>query len=669
MRNNFIRGIAALILILILSTVPSVIKAQDVEAFDKYEGLKDNRGKIESFKKFVLDFPSSQYMPNAYYEIFDAYLQLNKIDSALAFADLSVQSFPPQARTNIYNNVAYELAKRKVGLDTAVIYAQRVADATSQLNIKVRGKFLDTQALIFYDLGKIDSAIISEEEALRGNGKEPAYLSSLAVYLEAGGQRNEALKTAAKAILLGNTNDALTNFNRWIAEGKTDAKDKQRLKEEIIDSVLNNFIDMSKAVDQNKVHSIATAFLAYTGVNLHQANKWAKESLSSLNNNSNIEDKVIYTKNYALVLSTEGKDKEALNALISVEKLADPWDGDFWYALALTYIKTGDNKKALDAFINGSIAYPSEKLTAEFNKFAEKESISNDGIQKLITKRQEELISFNPGHFNEKTKGNTVLAELFTGAQCPPCAGVDEAFDKLSEYFSREALVIMEYHVHIPAPDPMTNPDSYSRYKYYGGNFGTPTVIFDGKEKITGGGPKFLAANRFYTYKTSIARYLGQTPKFNIIGKAVRSGNEVKVDLSLKKRNTTNRNLALHIALLEKSIKYSGSNGVTNHIFVVRSIINGADGILLTMDKGNKKVTESFNTDEIQKSISKYLDDPTKDVSWRRGTAFKGWNQRTDKIDRNNLAVAAWIQDNDTKEVLQAFFADVPQSTTISKNN
>ncbi len=62
---------------------------------------------------------------------------------------------------------------------------------------------------------------------------------------------------------------------------------------------------------------------------------------------------------------------------------------------------------------------------------------------------------------------------------------------------------------------------------------------------------------------------------------------------------------------------------------------------------------------EIEKNLSTYLDDPTKDASWRQGVPFQGWNERTDKINRNNLAVAAWIQNNSTKDVLQSFYADV----------
>ncbi len=663
MKFNFRGAFLAAVLFSLLFSLSSVIKAQDVQAFEKYESIKDGNQKVEAFKSFLIDFPSSQYVPYAYYEIFSAYLDLNKVDSALVFADSAAQSFPFGARVNIYNNIAFDLAKKKVGLDTALVYSQRVADATGQMNLRVRGRFLDTQALVLYDLGKIDSAISLEKEAVSGNESEPSYQSSLAVYLEAGEQKTEALKTAANAILLGSTDEALSNFNKWISEEKSNEKEKQKLREEIVNSVLKNFLEKSKGEDQNKVHSTSAAYLAYTDVNLPKADKWAKESLSSLNKNSSIDEKVLFTKNYALVLSAEGKDKEALKEFQTVENLADPWDGDFWYSLAQTYIKTGDNKKALDAFINGSVAYPSDKITRELNKFAGKEKISGDEIQKLISKRQEELSSFNPGRFKGKTNGNIVLAELFTGAQCPPCAAADNAFDILSEYYPKDAVVILEYHVHIPAPDPMTNPDTFARYKFYGGNFGTPTVIFDGKEKITGGGPKFLAANRFNIYKYSIDKYFDEKPAVKISGTADQSGNQVKVNLTLTKEKKLNKDLSLHIALVEKSIHYNGSNGITKHMFVVRNLIKGADGIPLSMDKKNEKFSESFNVAEIEKNLSAYLDDPTKDASWRQGVPFKGWNQRTDKIDRNNLAVAAWIQNNNSKDVLQSFYVDVPKSS------
>lgn len=668
MNFKFGKSLSAAVLFLFIIITPMLVKAQDVEAFDKCDAIKDNNQKIEAFKKFVVDFSSSQYKPYAFYEIFNAYLDLNKIDSALIYADMTVNSFPPGTRVNVYNNVAFALAQKKAGLDTAAVYSQRAVNATQNMNNKVRGRFLDTQALVLYNLGKADSALTIEKQAVIGNEDNSDYQSNLANYEAANGKRIDAIKTAANAILLGNTDEAITNFNKWLTEEKPNNKDREQLTSQIVNEVLKTFLDNSKSEDQNKVNSTAAAFLANTGVNLNQADKWAHESLLSLKKNGSIDDKVFYSMNYSLVLSAEGKNKEALIELNNVEEIANPWDSDFWILLAQTYRKMGDNNKALDAYINGTVAYPSDKIKKDRDKFAEQEGISKDDIQKLIDKKQNELTSFDPGKFKEKTKGNVVLAELFTGAECPPCAGADAAFDILSEYYSRKDVAILEYHVHIPAPDPMTNPDTFARYKYYGGNFGTPTVIIEGKEKVTGGGPKYLAKNRFNIYKYSINKFFNENPGLNITGDALQKDSKVKVDFKLKKEKAVDKDLSFHIALVEKSINYSGSNGVTKHIFVVRSLIKGADGLPVEVKNGSEKFSDSFNVNEIEKNISTYLDDPTKDSSWRKGLPFSGWKQRTDKIDRNNLAVVAWVQNNNTKNVLQSFYVDVPENqTTVSK--
>ena len=67
-----------------------------------------------------------------------------------------------------------------------------------------------------------------------------------------------------------------------------------------------------------------------------------------LNDNSEITDRILFTKNYALTLLAEGKDKEALNVLNSVKNLVDPRDVNFWYILGKTYVKVKEYQKALD---------------------------------------------------------------------------------------------------------------------------------------------------------------------------------------------------------------------------------------------------------------------------------------------------------------------------------
>src|SRR5262249_51347994 len=75
-----------------------------------------------------------------------------------------------------------------------------------------------------------------------------------------------------------------------------------------------------------------------------------------------------------------------------------------------------------------------------------------------------------------------VLVELFTGPQCPPCVAADLAFDALGKTFKPAEVVLLQYHVHIPGPDALTNPGTIARLRYYGDEVeGTPTILFNGK--------------------------------------------------------------------------------------------------------------------------------------------------------------------------------------------
>ena len=56
------------------------------------------------------------------------------------------------------------------------------------------------------------------------------------------------------------------------------------------------------------------------------------------------------------------------------------------------------------------------------------------------------------------------LVELFTGAQCPPCVAADIAFDaEAVKSYKAADVVLLQYHLHIPGPDPLTNADSEKR--------------------------------------------------------------------------------------------------------------------------------------------------------------------------------------------------------------
>ena len=82
-----------------------------------------------------------------------------------------------------------------------------------------------------------------------------------------------------------------------------------------------------------------------------------------------------------------------------------------------------------------------------------------------------------------------VLMELFTGAQCPPCVAADVAFDALLQTYKPTDFIGLQYHLHIPGPDPLTNNDSVERQQVLRDEVqGTPSTFFNGRSEAGGGG-------------------------------------------------------------------------------------------------------------------------------------------------------------------------------------
>ena len=78
-------------------------------------------------------------------------------------------------------------------------------------------------------------------------------------------------------------------------------------------------------------------------------------------------------------------------------------------------------------------------------------------------------LPFKPEAFpGRKAKSDrAVLVEIFTGAECPPCVAVDLAFDGLLKAYKPADVILMQYHFHIPGPDPLTSPEAMKRLEEY----------------------------------------------------------------------------------------------------------------------------------------------------------------------------------------------------------
>lgn len=122
-----------------------------------------------------------------------------------------------------------------------------------------------------------------------------------------------------------------------------------------------------------------------------------------------------------------------------------------------------------------------------------------------------------------------VLMELFTGAECSPCAPADRAFDILAGSLPHAELIAIQYHLHIPAPDPLANPDAEARAEYYGAR-GTPSTYFNGRPLAGGGVPPPGQDRKKYNQYRRVVESLLRGPKgASIALKAMREGDEVRI--------------------------------------------------------------------------------------------------------------------------------------------
>jgi len=59
-----------------------------------------------------------------------------------------------------------------------------------------------------------------------------------------------------------------------------------------------------------------------------------------------------------------------------------------------------------------------------------------------------------------------------------------------AEYLAAGQVALLEYHLHVPQPDPLTTADAEARSEFYGDAIpGTPTFFVDGRPGPQVGGP------------------------------------------------------------------------------------------------------------------------------------------------------------------------------------
>jgi hypothetical protein len=258
----------------------------------------------------------------------------------------------------------------------------------------------------------------------------------------------------------------------------------------------------------------------------------------------------------------------------------------------------------------------------------------------------------------EGKSDRAVVVEVFTGAQCPPCVAADIAFDALAKTYSPKDVVLIQYHLHIPRTDPMTNPDTEARQKFYSDDIeGTPTMFIDGKVTSGMGGAKVHAKDRYASLRKLVDKALEKDAEAKIKLQVKREGD--KLDLAADVSGLKDAAKAkLYFILLEESVRYVGQNGLRLHHHVVRALPGGADGIKLEKKGGSHKA--SVDLGELRKKLNTYLN---------AVAAKQPFANPERPLNMKKLKVVALVQQDDDldKKILQAAQADVPEAKEEKK--
>jgi hypothetical protein len=255
-------------------------------------------------------------------------------------------------------------------------------------------------------------------------------------------------------------------------------------------------------------------------------------------------------------------------------------------------------------------------------------------------------LTFKPEPFAGRKGKSTraVLVESFTGAQCEACPATDIALHGIGKSYKPADVVVLQYHVNFPGPDPLANAADKARFKYYFDQAeGTPVVFFNGKVGAPGGGPALDAEDKYREFRDIIDPLLEKSTNVKLKASAERKGDEIVIKTEVSGLAKPGENLRLRLALVESWVKYTGKNKQNFHLYVVRDMPGGPAGMALVKKTNKQSVT--VDLEKLRTKLNTYLDNHAKHHPFLD-------EQRP--LDFKNLYVVAFVQNDTAKTVLQA---------------
>ena len=230
------------------------------------------------------------------------------------------------------------------------------------------------------------------------------------------------------------------------------------------------------------------------------------------------------------------------------------------------------------------------------------------------------------------------LYEIFTSSTCGPCNPGNTNFHNVIDG-KEDDCVYIKYQQSWPGTgDPYCTAESNARRTYYSIN-SIPRMEIDGG--WDGNASSFTS--QMHTDATNKPAFV------DITATTVQWGKHVELSIEIDPAADFSGNNTLHAAIMER-VTYDNikTNGESEFTHVMKKMMTGASGINLGSLTKDNKVTRSYTWD--------FKGDRTLPADGSQAN-WINHNLTHSVEDFENLFVAVWIQNNDTKDVLQATYA------------
>jgi hypothetical protein len=142
-----------------------------------------------------------------------------------------------------------------------------------------------------------------------------------------------------------------------------------------------------------------------------------------------------------------------------------------------------------------------------------------------------------------------------------------------------DEVVIVQWHLPVPQPEPMVAPVSLERAEQYNVS-STPTVVIAGGEPIVGGGKVDAAPDMFRRYREVVDAQLLEAPQAKIEAVADYKGGTVRVSTAVVPiAAAKSERWRVHAVLVESMVAFPGGNGMLFHHGVARSAFTPPSGV------------------------------------------------------------------------------------------